>query len=76
MLDKTYDVRKSTCQGGGGLWAFLSHVRELRRGETLELMTDDALAQTDIPAWTQKMGWRLEQIPLDGAERFIAQRPY
>ena len=72
---KSYDVRKSTCQGGGGLWAFLSHVREVPRGETLELTTDDAMANTDIPAWTQKMGWKLAKAAADGAQTFIAQRP-
>ncbi len=71
----SYDVRNSTCQGGGGLWAFLSHVREVRRGESLELTTDDLLAETDIPAWTLKMGWKLALGPADGARTFIAQRP-
>ena len=76
MQDKnSYDVRKATCQGGGGLWAFLSHVRDVRRGESLELTTDDVLATADIPAWTQKIGWKLERGAADGAETFIAQRP-
>jgi TusA-related sulfurtransferase len=74
MADKTFDVRKATCQGGGGLWAFLSHVREVNEGESLELVTDDALAQIDIPAWTEKMGWKLAQSPVDYARRFVAQR--
>lgn len=75
MPDKSYDVSHATCQGGGGLWAFLSHIREVKEGETLAVTTDDALAQADIPAWTEKMGWKLRQHPIDHAQRFIAQRP-
>jgi DNA-binding transcriptional ArsR family regulator len=70
-----YDVRRATCQGGGGLWALLSHVRDLRNGGSLEVMTDDPLAETDIPAWTQKMGWKVAQLPVDYGQLFVAQRP-
>lgn len=59
----------------GGPWAFLSHIREVKKGATLEVTTDDALAKADIPAWTQKMGWTLVKIPREDADRFIAQRP-
>ncbi len=76
MPETSYDVRRATCQGGGGLWAFLSHIRDVKKGAILEVTTDDALAKTDIPAWTQKMGWKLATVALDGAETFIAQRPY
>ena len=43
MAIKSFDVRGSTCPGGGALWALLSHTRDVPRGESIEPLTDDFL---------------------------------
>lgn len=75
MNEKTVDVRKATCPGGGGLWAFLGHVRQIRPGGVLRLLTDDELAAGDIPAWTSRMGWALTVERIAGGLAFVASRP-
>lgn len=71
-----FDVRKATCPGGGAVWAFLSHVRDLEPGGSFELITDDPLAGQDIPAWTSRVRWPLLETPAtDGALRFVVARP-
>ncbi len=69
------DVRKSTCQGGGALWSLLSHVRDLPPGDTIELFTDDYMAESDIPAWVKRRQWKVKQQLRDGYVRFDIQRP-
>lgn len=77
MEKRTLDIRSSTCPGGGALWAFLSHVCELPRGASLELLTDDPQARTDIPEWVRHMGWRIAEQADDGTDlRFLLQRPW
>lgn len=77
METRTLDIRACTCKGGGALWAFLSHVCELPRGGTLELLTDDPQAKTDIPEWVRHMGWRTLAQEAKGDElRFLLQRPW
>jgi len=69
------DVRKSTCQGGGALWSLLSHVRDLPAGDSIELLTDDSMAEGDIPAWVQKRGWKVMRRQRDGYVHFLIERP-
>ena len=69
------DVRKSTCQGGGALWSLLSHVRDLPAGDSIELLTDDSMAEGDIPAWVQKRNWRVSRRQRAGYARFVIERP-
>lgn len=70
------DIRAATCKGGGALWAFLSHVREVPRGGTLELLTDDPIAPRDIPEWASWEGWTVDVAErLRGFDRFVLRRP-
>ncbi|HYM95768.1 MAG TPA: sulfurtransferase TusA family protein [Candidatus Sulfotelmatobacter sp.] len=69
------DVRQSTCPGGGALWSLLSHVRELPPGDSIELLTDDSMATTDIPAWVHKRHWKVVRRQRDGYARFVIERP-
>ncbi len=69
------DVRKSTCQGGGALWSLLSHVRDLPPGDSIELLTDDSMAEGDIPAWVHKRHWKVARRQLKGYARFVIERP-
>jgi TusA-related sulfurtransferase len=69
------DVRKSTCPGGGGLWALLSHVRDLPPGDTIEILTDDYMAGADIPAWVAKRNWKVKRQRRDGYLKFMIERP-
>lgn len=71
------DIRSTTCPAGGALWAFLSHVCELKRGNAIELLTDDPQARTDLPEWARHMGWRILEQSSSGRElRFVVQRPW
>lgn len=77
MERRRLDIRSSTCRGGGALWAFLSHVSEMRRGDVLELLTDDDQARTDIPEWARHCGWRIVEQRADGPDlMFAVQRPW
>lgn len=69
------DVRKSTCQGGGAMWSLLSHIRDLPAGDTIELYTDDYMAEADIPAWVQKRQWNVKRQQRDGFVKFMIERP-
>ena len=69
------DVRHSTCQGGGAFWSLLSHVRELPAGDYIELLTDDEMAGSDIPAWVGKRHWKVTRRQRDGYARFRIERP-
>ena len=69
------DVRKSTCPGGGALWSLLSHVRDLPPGDTIELLTDDYMAESDIPAWVKRWQWKVKRQTRDGYVKFEIQRP-
>lgn len=69
------DVRRSTCPGGGALWSLLSHVRELPAGDTIELLTDDYMANTDIPGWVTKRHWKVSRVSRDGYLKFTIERP-
>lgn len=69
------DVRNSTCPGGGAIWALLSHVRDLPTGDSIELLTDDYMAETDIPAWLNRRGWQVKSQHRDGYTKFTIQRP-
>ncbi len=70
------DIRSATCKGGGCLWAFLSHVREIPPGGALELLTDDPIAGQDIPEWVKWEGWSLlAHENLEGYTRFVVRRP-
>lgn len=76
MDTKVLDVRAATCPGGGAMWAFLSHLREIPRGGTMELLTDDPIARTDIPECVRQEGWTLlAQELLQGYSRFVMRRP-
>ncbi len=75
MAGKTLDVRKSTCPGGGALWSLLSHTREIRSGESLELLTDDYLAPSDILAWADTVGWTVTAHQIPGGWSFRVARP-
>jgi TusA-related sulfurtransferase len=75
MINQTLDVRGATCPGGGALWALLSHVREVPNGGSIELLTDDYLAPTDLPEWTAKVGWSLTVRPVTGGRAFEVARP-
>ncbi len=77
MEKRTLDIRSSTCRGGGALWAFLSHVREIPRGGVLEIWTDDPLARTDLPEWASYEGWRVVEQRHEGPDLvFELQRPW
>ena len=77
MERRHLDIRSSTCRGGGALWAFLSHVREIPRGGVLELLTDDEQARTDLPEWAHHEGWRIVEQRSDGQDlTFALQRPW
>ncbi|MBI2325499.1 MAG: sulfurtransferase TusA family protein [Chloroflexi bacterium] len=77
MERRLLDIRSSTCRGGGALWAFLSHVREIPRGGVLELLTDDEQARTDLPEWARHEGWRIVEQRSDGSDMsFALQRPW
>lgn len=69
------DIRQSTCPGGGALWSLLSHVRDLPPGDSIEVLTDDYLAGTDIPAWVKKRNWKVARRQRDGYTRFVIERP-
>ena len=70
------DIRSSTCKGGGCLWAFLSHVREIPPGGAIELLTDDPIAHKDIADWAEWEGWSLvTHENLEGYARFVVRRP-
>ena len=75
MSDQTFDVRRATCPGGGALWALLSHVREVPSGGSIELLTDDYLAPTDLPEWTARVGWSLTTRPVTGGQAFEVRKP-
>lgn len=77
MERRRLDIRASTCKGGGALWAFLSHVCEMRRGDILELVTDDPLAREDLPEWAACEGWRILEQKVSGEDlTFVLQRPW
>ena len=69
------DIRRSTCPGGGALWSMLSHVRDLPPGDTMEILTDDYMADADIPAWVKKRHWKLTSQKRDGYFKFLIERP-
>ncbi len=73
--ERTVDVRGATCPGGGALWALLSHVRDIPRGGSLELRTDDHMAHTDIPSWANRNDWSVEVRPLGEGSAFFVKRP-
>lgn len=75
MAIKSFDVRGSTCPGGGALWALLSHTREVPRGESIELLTDDYLAPADIPEWGARVGWTVTGQDIAHGYRFEVGRP-
>lgn len=53
----------------------LSHVRDLPPGDSIEVLTDDYLAGTDIPAWVKKRNWKVARRQRDGYTRFVIERP-
>jgi TusA-related sulfurtransferase len=69
------DIRKSTCPGGGALWSLLSHVRDLPPGDSIEVLTDDNLADSDIPAWVKKRRWNVARRQRAGYATFVIERP-
>lgn len=69
------DVRNSTCPGGGAIWALLSHVRDLPPGDSIELFTDDSMADLDVPAWVMKRHWNVRRQHRRGYTRFLIERP-
>jgi TusA-related sulfurtransferase len=69
------DIRKSTCPGGGALWSLLSHVRDLPPGDSIEVLTDDNLADSDIPAWVKKRRWNVARRQRVGYATFVIERP-
>ena len=71
----TIDVRGATCPGGGALWVLLSHVRDVPRGGSLEVRTDDYMAAADIPAWAMRHNWGVEVEPLLNGSAFFVRRP-
>lgn len=76
MSTSVLDIRSATCPGGGSLWAFLSHIREIPPGGTMEVLTDDPLARTDLPEWAEWEGWGvLAQEDLKDHMRFVLERP-
>jgi len=70
------DIRKSTCPGGGAIWSLLSHVRDLPPGDSIEVLTDDDLADTDIPAWVKRRRWQVSRSQRDGYAKFVIERPH
>jgi len=75
MTIKSFDVRGSTCPGGGALWALLSHTRDVPKGESIELITDDFLAPRDIPEWGARVGWTVTGEDIPDGYRFAVGRP-
>jgi len=75
MARKTLDVRKATCPGGGALWSLLSHTREIPRGGSLEFLTDDYQASSDIPVWAARGAWTLATREVQGGCSFVVARP-
>ena len=71
----TIDVRGAACQGGGALWALLSHFREIPKGGSLELRTDDYMAPLDIPAWVIRHAWSVTVRGLPRGRAFLIRRP-
>ena len=69
------DIRRSTCPGGGALWALLSHVRELPAGDSIEILTDDYMADTDIPAYVGRRGWVVTRERRRGYLSYVVDRP-
>ena len=77
MERRQLDIRSSTCRGGGALWAFLSHVREIPRGGVLEVITDDEQALSDHPEWADHEGWRVVEQHTEGRDlTFALKRPW
>jgi TusA-related sulfurtransferase len=73
--NRTIDVRGATCPGGGAQWALLSHFREVPKGGSLELRTDDYMAPLDIPAWVIRHAWTVEVRGLPQGRAFLVRRP-
>jgi TusA-related sulfurtransferase len=69
------DVRSSTCPGGGALWSLLSHVKDLPPGDSIELLTDDYMAKSDIPAWVHRRQWKVSRRQRRGYAQFVIERP-
>ena len=53
----------------------LSHTRNVPRGESIELLTDDFLAPKDIPEWGASMGWTVTGEAIPDGYRFDVGRP-
>ena len=69
------DIRNSTCPGAPAIWALLSHVRDLPPGDSIELFTDDSMAEIDVPAWVKKRNWNVRRQHRRGYLRFLIERP-
>jgi TusA-related sulfurtransferase len=69
------DVRNSTCPGGGAIWSLLSHVRDLAPGDSIEILTDDYSAGTDIPSYVRRRNWTVSRQQRHGYTRFVVGRP-
>jgi TusA-related sulfurtransferase len=69
------DVRQSACPGGGALWSLLSHVRELPPGDSIEILTDDYMADMDIPEYVQRRRWRVTRQKQHGYAKYVIERP-
>lgn len=71
----TIDLRNSTCRGGGAIWALLSHVRDLPPGDSIEILTDDYSAGTDIPSYVRRRHWTVARQQRRGYIKFVVGRP-
>ena len=69
------DIRNSTCPGGGAVWSLLGHVRDLPEGDEIEILTDDYMADADIPAWVEKRRWNVSSQKHDGYFKFLIEHP-
>lgn len=70
MADQRIDVRDARCPIP--ILRATTALRDAGEGDTIELVTTDALAPVDVPAWVADMGYDLKETFEDGdATHFV-----